>query len=249
MKKIIVLITIIFFNNIHSQNFKGKVLYNFKVKENLIDSKTINKKDKKYGGMLDFINQSLKKNQFVFELKFNEKESFFYKQNNMENSNNKSYEIANALIKAGSAYYTNRKSNKRLITKEVYGELYIVKSDFNNLNWKLTNEQKKIGKYKCYKAISEVIVNNNKGKFKKAIVAWYAPSLFANFGPKGYGGLPGLILELNEGNFNYLAYKIIINPKKNIDILPPKKGKFITQQELDKLGGNLYKKRKKSFSN
>ncbi len=72
-------------------------------------------------------------------------------------------------------------------------EKYII-TDTLQTNWTLVNETKYIDKYLCYKAIMTHSVKSRKG----TVIAWYCPEIPYSFGPKGYGGLPGLILELND---------------------------------------------------
>lgn len=68
-------------------------------------------------------------------------------------------------------------------------------------DWKLTTETKKIDKYNCFKAEYVKRYKNAKGnEVSRTITAWFAPELPYAFGPSEYFGLPGLILELNDGN-------------------------------------------------
>ena len=83
------------------------------------------------------------------------------------------------------------------------------------------------------------IVKNSKGIFEKPVIAWYAPEISLNYGPKGYGNLPGLILELQEGEFKYYAAKITLNPKKKININIPSKGELLTEKEFEARGEKL----------
>ena len=46
-------------------------------------------------------------------------------------------------------------------------------------------------------------------------------------------GLPGLILEVNDGNESILCSKIVINPKNDINVEEPKKGKKVNQEEFE----------------
>ena len=61
-------------------------------------------------------------------------------------------------------------------------------------------ENKKIGNYSCYKAITNKKTKNNNSI---PIIAWYCPELAYQFGPNGYGNLPGLIVELQIDNVIY----------------------------------------------
>jgi GLPGLI family protein len=78
-------------------------------------------------------------------------------------------------------------------------------------DWILLNETKLIGNYKCYKATCDDIVVNKINTFRHPIIAWYCPEIPFPFGPLGYGGLPGLILELQTKNGVYGAKKIQLN--------------------------------------
>ena len=68
---------------------------------------------------------------------------------------------------------------------------------------------------------------------EKTIVAWYAPEIPINQGPDKYWGLPGLILEVNDGTTILLCSKIALNVKDKADIKAPKTGKVVTQKEYD----------------
>jgi GLPGLI family protein len=52
-------------------------------------------------------------------------------------------------------------------------------------------------------------------------------------GPEGYWGLPGLILEVNDGKTVLLCSKVVLNPKVKAEIKAPSKGKVISQKEYD----------------
>ena len=65
------------------------------------------------------------------------------------------------------------------------------------MHWRIiSTETKKIDNYTCYKATTEYVVTNPKGTFKHPVVAWFCPEIPISHGPNGYGGLPGLILEI-----------------------------------------------------
>ena len=68
-----------------------------------------------------------------------------------------------------------------------------------------------------------------------SITAWYTPQIPVSTGPGNYHGLPGLILEVNDGTETVVCNKIILNPKDDIDISEPKKGKEVTQSEFDEI--------------
>ncbi len=65
------------------------------------------------------------------------------------------------------------------------------------------------------------------------ITAWYTPEIPVNQGPEGYWGLPGLILEVNDGKTIILCSKVVLNPKEKTEIKAPSKGKAVSQKEYD----------------
>ncbi|MEY4433552.1 MAG: hypothetical protein RLZZ44_1686 [Bacteroidota bacterium] len=65
------------------------------------------------------------------------------------------------------------------------------------------------------------------------ITAWYTPEIPVNQGPEGYWGLPGLILEVNDGKTIILCSKVVLNPKEKADIKASTKGKVVGQKEYD----------------
>jgi GLPGLI family protein len=65
------------------------------------------------------------------------------------------------------------------------------------------------------------------------ITAWYTPEIPVNQGPENYWGLPGLILEVNDGKTVILCSKIVMNAKEKAEIKAPTNGKVISQKEYD----------------
>lgn len=65
------------------------------------------------------------------------------------------------------------------------------------------------------------------------VTAWYTPEIPVSQGPEGYWGLPGLILEVNDGKTIILCSKVVLNPKEKTDIKASTKGKVISQKEYD----------------
>jgi GLPGLI family protein len=67
------------------------------------------------------------------------------------------------------------------------------------------------------------------------ITAWYTPEIPVNQGPEGYWGLPGLILEVNDGKTTILCSKVVLNPKDKAEIKAPNNGKEVSQKEYDEI--------------
>jgi len=62
-----------------------------------------------------------------------------------------------------------------------------------------------------------------------------------NFGPKEYFGLPGLILEVSYDQFFIKATSITLNPKEEIKIEKPNKGKRMTEKEYTEMSKQFFK--------
>ena len=70
---------------------------------------------------------------------------------------------------------------------------------------------------------------------EQIITAWYTMDIPVSHGPGPYWGLPGLILEINDGRTAILCNKIILNPAETVEIKAPSKGKEVNQKEYDEL--------------
>jgi len=65
------------------------------------------------------------------------------------------------------------------------------------------------------------------------VTAWYTPEIPVNQGPESYWGLPGLILEVNDGKTTILCSKVVMNVKDKAQIKEVAKGKVVSQKEYD----------------
>ncbi len=65
---------------------------------------------------------------------------------------------------------------------------YCVKDDWPDFCWSIEEATKRVAGYTCYRAV---------GTYQgRTITAWFTPEIPVSNGPLEYGGLPGLILEL-----------------------------------------------------
>jgi len=174
----------------------------------------------------------------------NHHSSFRINKIRMNTSNSNFKELAGSLGGTKGVFYINKQDSIYVNKKHFSGEDFLVK--LNLKDWKITSETKLINDFKCYKAISEDVVKNFKGIFKFKVVAWFSPDLPSFFGPAGYFGLPGLILELNNSKINLRASKIQFSKFEKVDEKLFKKGISINEEELEKF---IKKKAKQMFGN
>jgi GLPGLI family protein len=113
------------------------------------------------------------------------------------------------------------------------------KGDFRNFRMKKFDNKKDEPK----KEEAKVAEKDKKTNFMEGIemakevtiTAWYAPEIPISHGPESYWGLPGLILEINDGKTITLCSKIVLNPKDKAAIKAPTKGKEVSQKEYDEI--------------
>jgi len=172
-------------------------------------------------------------NTVRFKLTFNGNQSIFKPDNFLELKNNMYYPLAIGIY-PGNFYYMNNKEHIIYWQKDSYGQKFLVKMPIPV--WKLYNTTKKIGNYICYKATTIKKSKERKGILKMPVTVWYSPDIPISFGPLGYGGLPGLIVELTIDNERYYVDKINLNPKHKIVIKAPTNGKMVTKDQFDEIG-------------
>lgn len=133
-------------------------------------------------------------------------------------------------------YYKNLKTKVKLKSTTIFDETFLITENFNEYNWKLLKESKKILDYICYKAIGTKTEYNAylKKNITIKIIAWYAPSVSIPFGPAGYDGLPGIVLEAKNGSFHFIANEIKYSDKEHLKIKKPTDGIKISREEYNK---------------
>jgi GLPGLI family protein len=223
----------------------GKIIYKYQLKEKGFDGEG---KSENIKSVFNNFNDNLVANKYKisFELVFNNDASYYKLVKNLESDYNKDLSFTILITGGNEEVFTSNKSDLKIKKIDVFGDFFLVKSKLKEA-WKLTQESKKIDHYTCYKAILEkefIDVNNKKKKLE--IEAWYTPEIPVNFGPKGFGSLPGLILELNQGSFVFYAHKIEIKKNKTIIINPPSKGKTISEEAFSNLFRKIDEKKEKN---
>lgn len=125
-------------------------------------------------------------------------------------------------------------------------------SDFRNFRFKggKDDEKKEKGEAEVKKDSTSSKTNlMDQWEMPKEIVitAWYSPEIPVNQGPENYWGLPGLILEVNDGKTSILCSKIVLNSKDKVEIKAPTKGKQVTQKEYDEIVKNKMEEMKEMY--
>jgi len=128
--------------------------------------------------------------------------------------------------------YKNYQLSKAVEQRELGPKKYIIEDTLRKFNWKLDEEgtTKEIKSYTCRKATGK----NSQGA---TVVAWYADQINCPSGPDQYGGLPGMILELNinDGEIVFTPVEITAQPGDAKLVKAPSNGKKITRPEFQKM--------------
>jgi len=223
---------------IGQNEYKGSIIFKKKVEvqinKNLTDLSEIedNERTKQLIEDLEKLNYILKVNNNITEFKLVETLPI----------DDSGVKIAKLIGGGNGIYFKDILKKINLHKKEAFGNLYLIKISSDSIKWQLTSESKYILNFKCFKAISNRKIETRRGPEIQEIEAWYTPEININSGPIGFGGLPGLILELRRGKFIFYAVKISHDlPIK--EIIMPNKGKTITQKEFDQIAKSMFQNR------
>jgi GLPGLI family protein len=197
----------------------------------------------------------------TFQLYFGKTSSIYKEEEKLEAPGQSTgFRMMSNMMGTGGTFYKNTKDKTYTVDKEFMGKEFLIQDSLPKLAWKLENETKQIGGYNCFKATavreaSKTDFRNFRMKKKEAdqkeevgktnlmdeldlpkeitITAWYTPEIPISQGPENYWGLPGLILEVNDGKTTILCSKVVLNLKDQVDIKAPTKGEVIAQKKYD----------------
>lgn len=122
--------------------------------------------------------------------------------------------------------YKNLDEGRMVDSREFMTKQFLIKGDEEEFKWKIAEGQKMILDYMCLKATFSDTADS--------YVAWFTPQIPIANGPAEYGGLPGMILELdvNEGERTSLAVEVRADEIDKSLLKEPKKGKEVTDEEF-----------------
>ncbi|MBF8151213.1 GLPGLI family protein [Winogradskyella sp. F6397] len=224
MKLIHIIVFTLFIGNCHSQNSikSGRLVYS------VTFNYTETKKETSASKFLEKSVEALR--EFNFNLDFNNSKSLYYLDKSMISDKESDTYFKAALKIAGDVeVFTDLNIQLSKTRKNFLGDDFII-TDSLTYDWKITKETKLIGEYLCYKAELEIETTYLNPKGKK-VFAWFTYLIPLSHGPKGYSGLPGIILELKENNLIYSLQKLEFD-KSEIKI--PKNGIKINRSDYNK---------------
>lgn len=267
--RIIILAVFLQVNFLTAQDFKGTAVYEVKLIDALVstfDDSTVDK------AKADALAESMKvfhSRKRTFVLNFNKNESVYQEEEQLELPAAPTKGMVIKMVSSGfGKTYKNLSTKKEIIERDMFSKDFLVTEPLVLIEWKLESETKKIGNYTCYKAtgiipISEadeeayskrVLEQEQRNSIfldiekllPQKITVWYTPEIPVNHGPENLWGLPGLILEVNDGRTITLCSKIVLNAKNNLKINAPTKGTVISQRDYDNLEQKKLKEMRES---
>lgn len=240
MKQIIVFFCIVFSLTIVAQTQSGSIKYQGIINKKHVDSflVAIEKQELPMHVKQAVVAMYRDATPDEYVLNFKNEESYYYYEAPLEEAE---YNVGS---KAGkNSYYNNNKTNSIIEMGTYFGNIAHAP-----LDWELTNKTKNIGDYKCYQAVAVENLYSRQGHFySRKVTAWFTPQIPLNFGPKHYNGLPGLILEVDRGEFTITATELVLNPEEDVTIkrVNPK-DRSITQEEANKRMQEVVENREKN---
>ncbi|PTX63699.1 GLPGLI family protein [Kordia periserrulae] len=234
-----------------AQDFQGVATYKTSMKmdfkmDSISTAQGINKE------MKEQLNAMLQKQfQKEYSLTFTPSESVYKQEEKLAAptpQGNNGFQVMVMGDGASTELYKNTKEKRYAHAQEILGKKFLVQDALENKEWKLENETKFIGQYTCYKAtrtiemkkMTSMSVGSNDEEpevttEKVTVTAWYTPEIPVNSGPDMYWGLPGLILEVNDGTRTIVCSKIVMNPKDKVAIKEPTSGKKVNSKEFQEI--------------
>ncbi|MEL7122484.1 MAG: GLPGLI family protein [Bacteroidota bacterium] len=156
---------------------------------------------------------------FKYQLLFNQKTSHFSHIDELGGGNDGlAYKTALITGKGYSTFFLDHPNQSRIeqrksgLDKSI---THIIKP-YEQYDWKLTGQTKKVGNYLCKEATTTYSKYGRDSIMQYVAIAWFTEDLPFSFGPMGFDGLPGLILELypikgNNNGYRAMTINIPIN--------------------------------------
>lgn len=122
--------------------------------------------------------------------------------------------------------YKNQATDEYVSEADIFGKKLLVTGKLQKYNWKFSDGTRTIGSYKVKKA--NAMING------EDITAWFTEEIPVKDGPGDYYGLPGLILEVNTFDKNYIATDIQ-KTDAGLNLTKPSKGEPISREGYTKI--------------
>jgi GLPGLI family protein len=149
--------------------------------------------------------------------------------------------------------YTDLAKQMQYEGREFFEKEFLIIDSLKQYKWKLSEETKTIAKQLCKKATtmvtapqmrmrvsiggpgnnSDTTANTPRAPKETELVVWYAEGIPVSFGPEGYSGLPGVIMEIDQDNGANVMTAVEVStkyPKK--ELVAPSKGEKMNRAQF-----------------
>ncbi|MCK5400502.1 MAG: GLPGLI family protein [Flavobacteriaceae bacterium] len=256
----VIIVALILTSTVIAQDFQGKATYKSHRKMDIQLDSTQMETDM-HKRMIEMMKKQFEK---TYILTFNKEESLYKEEEQLEAPQPAGMVMVMVVSGESGKLYKNTKEKRYTDQNEMFGKVFLIEDNLKEIDWELGSETKNIGEYTCYKATTKRTVEVVKGGISVngdkdldtepepemeeiTITAWYTPQIPVNNGPGKYHGLPGLILEVNNGRETLICSKIVLNPKDKVKITEPTKGKKITQEKFDAIMEKKMKEQREHY--
>ncbi|RXG14234.1 GLPGLI family protein [Leeuwenhoekiella aestuarii] len=189
MRKLCLILLICTISSFAQSINSGIVVYEVKPSSKIV--KGLSKKNRIYAEIKDAVNHL---DQLQYNLYFNSEIAYYNIEEQLANERNPAVQNA-AKLARNTPFYTLQPSGETFNKIEFMGDDYLIAHKCSDYNWEIQEETKIIQGYTCLRATSEIEGHNEE---TIEVVAYFCPQIPFNYGPKGYCGLPGMILCLED---------------------------------------------------
>lgn len=271
MKNCILLAALVFSLNSFAQNINGQAFYESKT---TVDLDALDTNGQMTEDMKKMIAERMKSMlEKTFILTFNKDESIYKEQEKLDtNPMGAGFSMMMGSFTPGPQY-KNLRTGEMLEENEFFGKQFLIIDSIPQLDWQLGKESKQIGEYTVFKATAIKKLDSTDFQMARPkkrentqansddpmgmieipeeieITAWFTPQIPVSNGPAEFGGLPGLIMELNMYRTTLLCSKVVINPKNPDKIERPTKGKKVTRKEYTRIVKEKVEELQENFRN
>lgn len=185
--------------------------------------------------------------QLNFVLELNESKSIFYHPTLNESSAALKFAKSNT---GGDHLFYNDLEDQILISQFPYwGSQILLEEKLNDTPWVIKSSSKTISGFVCFKAVKSYTQKEGGYTREINVEAWFTPEIPFKFGPKGYAGLPGLIIELTENNTTYFMKELKYVSDKELTLEKPIEGVYMTPQDFAEQSIKLKNRAKEAIKN
>ncbi|QED38962.1 GLPGLI family protein [Antarcticibacterium arcticum] len=199
----------------------------------------------------DFYEHQLAKensaDKLKFVLKINKSESLFFHPTLKESSD--ALKFAKSNTGGDHLIYINLEEQILLNQFPYWGSEILLQEKLNNTPWVIENSSRTISGFVCFKAVKTFSQEEGGYTREHKVEAWFAPEIPLKFGPKGYAGLPGLIIELTENNVTFFLKELKYADDKDLTLERPSDGIKMSKEDFADQSLKLKNRAKQAIKN